>query len=93
MTIHFLPKYAPQTNPLERVWWHLYEEITRNHRFRSIDELFGLVFEWFGYQDTFAIETSVYPQTLSGSATIRPNHQSRLSYGCLPRVRLGDLRA
>src|SRR5262249_16095317 len=22
--LHFLPKYAPQTNPIERVWWNLH---------------------------------------------------------------------
>jgi transposase len=65
MTIHFLPKYAPQTNPIERVWWHLHEEITRNHRCRSMDELVELVFDWFGYKETFAIETSIYPQAIA----------------------------
>jgi transposase len=62
ITLHFLPKYAPQTNPIERVWWHLHEEITRNHRCRSIDELLELTFDWFGYKDKFEIETSRYPQ-------------------------------
>jgi transposase len=65
MTIHFLPKYAPQTNPIERVWWHLHEEITRNHRCRSIDELVELVFDWFGYKDNFAIETSIYAPAIA----------------------------
>jgi putative transposase len=65
ITIHFLPTHAPQTNPIERVWWHLHEEITRNHRCRSIDELLKLTFDWFGYRDTFEIETSLYPQALA----------------------------
>jgi transposase len=65
ITLHFLPKYAPTTNPIERVWWHLHEEITRNHRCRSIDELVSLVFDWFGYKDSFEIETSLYPQALA----------------------------
>jgi hypothetical protein len=47
------------------VWWHLHEEITRNHRCQSIEELVELVFDWFGYKDTFAIETSIYPQALA----------------------------
>ncbi len=34
--IHFLPTYSPDTTPIERVWWHLHEEITRNHRCRSM---------------------------------------------------------
>lgn len=45
--IHFLPKYAPETNPIERVWWHLHETITRNHRCQSLEELIGQAYEWF----------------------------------------------
>ena len=65
ITIHFLPKYAPQTNPIERVWWHLHEEITRNHRCGSIEELLDLTFEWLGYKTHFDIETSLYPRPLA----------------------------
>lgn len=62
IVIHFLPTYAPETNPIERVWWHLHEEITRNHRCKTIDELVELTFDWFGYKCHFDIETSIYPQ-------------------------------
>src|SRR5204863_2418815 len=31
IVLHFLPLYAPECNPIERVWWHLREEITRCH--------------------------------------------------------------
>jgi transposase len=65
ITLHFLPKYAPETNPIERVWWHLHEEITRNHRCRTIEELLDLTFDWFGYKNHFEIETSVYPEALA----------------------------
>jgi putative transposase len=65
ITLHFLPKFAPKTNPIERVWWHMHEEITRNHRCRSIEELVSLVFDWFGYKERFEIETSVYPKALA----------------------------
>jgi len=65
VTIHFLPKYAPNTNPIERVWWHLHEEITRNHRCQTIEELVDLAFEWFGYKNNFAIETALYPQAIA----------------------------
>ena len=65
ITIHFIPKYAPETNPIERVWWHLHEEITRNHRCQTMDELVDLVFDWFGYKETFEIETSIYPQAIA----------------------------
>jgi transposase len=65
ITIHFLPKYAPETNPIERVWWHLHEEITRNHRCQTMEELLDLTFEWFGYRTNFEIETSIYPDKLA----------------------------
>lgn len=45
--LHFLPKYAPQTNPIERVWWHFHETITRNHRCRTLDELLAQSYDWF----------------------------------------------
>ena len=44
---------------------HLHEEITRNHRCETIDELVDLVFDWFEYKDNFEIETSIYPQALA----------------------------
>jgi putative transposase len=55
-----LPTYAPETNPIERVWWHLHEEITRNHRGQDIDELLDLVIGWLSAGSSFEIETSVY---------------------------------
>ena len=45
--IHFLPKYAPESNPVERVWWHFHETITRNHRCQSLQELLDLSYDWF----------------------------------------------
>jgi transposase len=47
IVLHFLPKYAPETNPIERVWWHLHETITRNHRCRTLEELVEQSYEWF----------------------------------------------
>jgi len=60
--LHFLPTYAPETNPIERVWWHLHEEITRNHRCQNIDELLDLVMGWLSAVNPFQIETSLYDQ-------------------------------
>jgi putative transposase len=47
IVLHFLPKYAPETNPIERVWWHLHETITRNHRCRNLEELITQAYNWF----------------------------------------------
>lgn len=46
VVLHFLPRYAPETNPIERVWWRLHEDLTRNHRCKTIDELLDNVFAW-----------------------------------------------
>ena len=58
--LHFLPTRAPETNPIERVWWRLHEAITRNHRCQSMDELLDLVFEWLENRTPFEIERDVY---------------------------------
>ncbi len=55
--LHYLPKYAPETNPIERVWWHLHETITRNHRCRTLDELLDQVFAWAKAHRTFYLQT------------------------------------
>lgn len=55
--LHFLPKYAPETNPIERVWWHLHETITRNHRCRTLDELLREIYQWATAQHTFYEQT------------------------------------
>jgi putative transposase len=45
MKVHYLPKYSPDTNPIERVWWRLHEAVTRNHRCQTMQELLDLTFE------------------------------------------------
>src|SRR5439155_3301471 len=60
IVLHYLPLYAPGTNPLERIWWHLHDEITRNHQCRTIEELLDLVFRWLEDGNPYEIEGSVY---------------------------------
>jgi putative transposase len=60
--VHLLPSYSPDYNPIERVWWHLHEEITRNHRCKDLGELVDKVFVWLGQENPFQIEGSVYPK-------------------------------
>jgi transposase len=62
IVLHFLPKYAPDTNPIERIWWHLHEEITRNHRCQTMDDLLDLVFAWLQNREPFVVEGAVYLQ-------------------------------
>jgi putative transposase len=58
--LHFLPAYSPKDNPIERVWWHLREQITRNHQCRDIDELVKLTLAWLDEHGTFKIEGGIY---------------------------------
>jgi transposase len=61
IVLHYVPLYAPETNPIERVWWHLHDEITRNHQCHTMEELLALVFRWLEAGNPFSIEGSVYP--------------------------------
>ncbi|MCI0354797.1 MAG: transposase [Acidobacteria bacterium] len=67
--LHYLPKYAPDTNPIERVWWHLHEEITRNHRCQDLEELLELVFAWLDHRMPFGIESSIFAAPTAASST------------------------
>jgi putative transposase len=58
--VHYLPKYSPDTNPIERVWWRLHEAVTRNHRCQSMDELLDLTFDWFETRTHFRVQSTVY---------------------------------
>jgi putative transposase len=58
--VHYLPKCAPDTNPIERVWWRLHEAVTRNHRCQSMDELLDLTFDWFETRTHFRVRSAVY---------------------------------
>jgi putative transposase len=60
VVLHYLPTYAPECNPIERVWWRLHEAVTRNHRCASMEELLRLTFEWFRGRTHFRVKCSVY---------------------------------
>jgi transposase len=64
VVLHYLPAYAPDTNPIERVWWRLHEAVTRNHRCESMAELLDLTFDWFATRPHFRVKTGVYSETL-----------------------------
>jgi putative transposase len=54
IVLHYLPKYAPETNPIERVWWQLHETLTRNHRCQTMQELVDDVYEWIDRDRCFS---------------------------------------
>jgi putative transposase len=63
VVLHYLPTYAPDTNPIERVWWRLHEAVTRNHRCQSMAELLDLTFDWFASRTHFRVHSAVYSET------------------------------
>jgi putative transposase len=63
VVLHYLPVYAPDTNPIERVWWRLHEAVTRNHRCQSMAELLDLTFDWFETRTHFRVKTEMYVQS------------------------------
>jgi putative transposase len=63
IVLHFLPKYAPETNPIERIWWHLHETITRNHRCQSLHELLDEVYAWAQQSPCFFMQTASFRST------------------------------
>ncbi|XXS80788.1 IS630 family transposase [Sorangium sp. So ce176] len=60
--LHFLPPYSPQYNRIERVWKQLHDNVTRNHRCATIDELVKEV-------DDCLQALSPYPRS---TASLRP---------------------
>lgn len=60
IVLHYLPAYSPQDNPIERVWWHLHEQITRNHQCQCIEELVDLTILWLEEHGRFRIEGAMY---------------------------------
>jgi transposase len=63
IVLHYLPSYSPDTNPIERVWWHMHDQVTRNHRCPDIDSLLRMVIRWLEQKGTFEIEGNHYPRT------------------------------
>ncbi|WP_368670608.1 IS630 family transposase [Myxococcus sp. AM011] len=39
VVLHFLPPYCPEGNRIERVWWDVHANVTRNHRCKKMEAL------------------------------------------------------
>jgi transposase len=63
VVLHFLPRYAPDLNPIERVWWRLHEAITRNHQCRTVEELVELALAWLTDRKYFKVQDEAYLPT------------------------------
>jgi putative transposase len=68
LEFHPLPRYAPECNPIERVWWRLHEAITRNHTCQDLAELVDLALAWITDKRTFRVKDSVYDRPTTKKA-------------------------
>lgn len=56
VTLHFLPPYCPDHNKIERLWKDLHDNVTRNHRCSSMNELMHEVRRYLALRDSRAQE-------------------------------------
>lgn len=60
--LHFLPPYSPEHNPIERLWKQLHDNVTRNHRHKTMPEL---------WRDVTRFMTDVQPFPGTKISTLR----------------------
>jgi transposase len=60
VVLHYLPAYAPDCNPIERVWRRLHEAVTRNHSCEAVEELLDLTFAWLRCRTHFPVRCAAY---------------------------------
>ena len=51
--LHFLPPYSPENNPIEGLWKQLHNNVTRNHRHKSMPELWKDVVRFLQHVQPF----------------------------------------
>jgi transposase len=56
VVLHFLPPYCPDHNRIERCWRDLHDNVTRNHKCRSMDELMREVVDYIRRRNRAARE-------------------------------------
>jgi transposase len=60
VVLHVLPRYGPECNPIERVWWRMREAITRNHTCTDLVELLEEVVCWVQQREPFPVKDAIY---------------------------------
>jgi transposase len=53
LKLHFLPPYCPDHNRIERIWKDLHDNVTRNHRCASMEELMADVRCYLGTRNRY----------------------------------------
>jgi transposase len=70
VVLHFLPPYSPEHNRIEKLWKQLHDNITRNHKCSTIEQLMKNV-------DRFLVSASPFPGSKPSLARSSPNGRRR----------------
>jgi len=62
---HFLPPYSPEANRIERVWWDVHDNVTRNHRCDDLEELLEEVYNYLRTRSYEGIDTAALRRAAS----------------------------
>ena len=65
LVLHFLPPYCPEGNRIERLWWDVHANVTRNHRCKKME---ALMTEVDAYLDARNTQKSTSPLLRAASA-------------------------
>lgn len=52
--LHFLPPYSPEQNVIERLWKQMHDQVTRNHRYATMDSLMAAIYEFLESAQPFS---------------------------------------
>jgi transposase len=53
LVLHFLPPYSPEHNVIERLWKQMHDQVTRNHRHRTMEDLIDAIEQFLRVAQTF----------------------------------------
>ena len=56
LSLHPLPTWSPQSNPVELVWWSLHEAVSRNHRCEEVSALVEFAEDYLEDRQPFRLE-------------------------------------
>ena len=63
ISLHLLPSWFPESNPMELVWWSLHEAVSHNNECSRLDDLVGFAEAYFKEREPFRLKLGeVYEQ-------------------------------
>ncbi len=67
VSLHPLPAWSPQSNPVELIWWGLHEAVSRNHNCKGLDELLPIAESYLQERQPFCLKLGADYHTLERS--------------------------